>query len=160
MPAPSRARRAGAAESGPFGNPAPVARYALASFLDAAGDPDGAEAARADARRADPRLCFPSGLDDLGVLRAALDADPSDARANGYLGCWLLDVGRVHDALEALEAATAGGIDDPVVWRNAAIALGNLGQAAALPALERALDDPEPLVSEASRWAIGRLRSA
>ena len=121
------ARRAGAAESGPFGNPAPVARYALASFLDAAGDSDGAEAARADARRADPRLCFPSGLDDLGVLRAALDADPSDARANGYLGCWLLDVGRVHDALEALEAATAGGIDDPVVWRNAAIALVNTG---------------------------------
>jgi epoxyqueuosine reductase len=41
--------------------------------------------------------------------------------------------------------------------RNAAIVLGNLGDPAALPALERALGDPEPLVREAARWAIGRL---
>jgi tetratricopeptide (TPR) repeat protein len=121
------ARRAAAAEPGPFGNPAPMAAYAIASFLDAVGDTDGAAAARADARGTDPRLCFPSGLDDLAVLRAALDADPADTRANGYLGCWLLDAGRTHDALEALEAATAWGIDDPVVWRNAAIAIVNTG---------------------------------
>jgi epoxyqueuosine reductase len=38
--------------------------------------------------------------------------------------------------------------------RNAAIALGNRGDPAALPALERALADPEPLVQEAARWAI------
>jgi epoxyqueuosine reductase len=38
--------------------------------------------------------------------------------------------------------------------RNAAIVLGNLGDVRALPALQRALDDPEPLVREAARWAI------
>lgn len=38
--------------------------------------------------------------------------------------------------------------------RNAAIALGNQGDAAALPALEKALADTEPLVREAAAWAI------
>lgn len=42
--------------------------------------------------------------------------------------------------------------------RNAAIVLGNLGDKAALPALEKALDDPEPLVREAAQWAISVLR--
>lgn len=119
------ARRAVAVRPGAFGNPAPLAGYALASFLADAGDLAGAATARAGARRADPRLAFPSGLDDLGVLHAALDADPADARANGYLGCWLLAAGRTADALVALEAAIAGGADDPVAWRNAAVALVN-----------------------------------
>jgi epoxyqueuosine reductase len=41
--------------------------------------------------------------------------------------------------------------------RNAAIVLGNGGGPAALPALRRALDDPEPLVREAAAWAIGQI---
>jgi epoxyqueuosine reductase len=41
--------------------------------------------------------------------------------------------------------------------RNAALVLGNQGDPAALPALRRALDDPEPLVREAARWAIVRI---
>jgi epoxyqueuosine reductase len=42
--------------------------------------------------------------------------------------------------------------------RNAAIVLGNRGDPAALPALEAALSDPEPLVREAAAWAIARIR--
>jgi epoxyqueuosine reductase len=38
--------------------------------------------------------------------------------------------------------------------RNAALVLGNVGDAAALPALRRALEDAEPLVREAARWVI------
>jgi epoxyqueuosine reductase len=41
--------------------------------------------------------------------------------------------------------------------RNAAIALGNLGDVGALPALERARTDSEPLVREAAEWAIDKL---
>jgi epoxyqueuosine reductase len=41
-----------------------------------------------------------------------------------------------------------------VVLRNAALVLGNTGDERALPALVRALDDPEPLIHEAARWAI------
>jgi epoxyqueuosine reductase len=41
--------------------------------------------------------------------------------------------------------------------RNAAIALGNVGDVRALPALRRAQDDPEPLIREAAQWAILRI---
>lgn len=41
--------------------------------------------------------------------------------------------------------------------RNAAIVLGNRGDPAALPALERALRDGDPLIQEAARWAIERI---
>jgi epoxyqueuosine reductase len=41
--------------------------------------------------------------------------------------------------------------------RNAALILGNRGDPAALPALHRALDDPEPVIREAARWAIERI---
>jgi epoxyqueuosine reductase len=42
--------------------------------------------------------------------------------------------------------------------RNAAIVLGNQGDPAALPALEKALGDAEPLVREAAGWAIQRIK--
>jgi epoxyqueuosine reductase len=41
--------------------------------------------------------------------------------------------------------------------RNAALVLGNTGDASALPALRRALDDVEPQVREAARWAIAQI---
>jgi epoxyqueuosine reductase len=42
--------------------------------------------------------------------------------------------------------------------RNVCVALGNTGDAAALPALERAATDAEPLVAEHAHWAIARIR--
>jgi epoxyqueuosine reductase len=41
--------------------------------------------------------------------------------------------------------------------RNAAVALGNRKDPAAIPALTRALSDPEPLVREHAAWALSRL---
>ncbi len=43
------------------------------------------------------------------------------------------------------------------VLRNVTIALGNSGRPEAVPALERALNDEEPLVVEHARWALSRL---
>ncbi len=42
--------------------------------------------------------------------------------------------------------------------RNVLIAIGNSGEPALLPAVERRLDDASPLVREAARWARERLR--
>ena len=42
--------------------------------------------------------------------------------------------------------------------RNVAVALGNWGSPAALPVLEQALQDPEPLIREHAAWAIERIR--
>jgi epoxyqueuosine reductase len=41
--------------------------------------------------------------------------------------------------------------------RNICVAMGNAGDAAALPALRRAAQDPEPLIAEHARWAIERI---
>lgn len=38
--------------------------------------------------------------------------------------------------------------------RNVCVALGNVGDETALPALQRAAKDPEPLIAEHARWAI------
>lgn len=42
--------------------------------------------------------------------------------------------------------------------RNICVALGNVGDETALPALTQAAEDSESLVSEHARWAIGRIR--
>ena len=44
-------------------------------------------------------------------------------------------------------------------FRNVCVALGNVGDASALPALEKAAQDPEPLIAEHARWAIEQIRS-
>jgi epoxyqueuosine reductase len=41
--------------------------------------------------------------------------------------------------------------------RNVAVALGNWGNPQAVPALRRALDDPEPLIREHAAWALARI---
>jgi epoxyqueuosine reductase len=42
--------------------------------------------------------------------------------------------------------------------RNAAVVLGNVGTVEDVPALQQALEDPEPLVREHAAWALARLR--
>jgi epoxyqueuosine reductase len=41
--------------------------------------------------------------------------------------------------------------------RNVCVALGNVGDKSALPALRRASADPEPLIAEHAAWAVSRL---
>ena len=41
--------------------------------------------------------------------------------------------------------------------RNVCVALGNVGDETALPALKRAMDDPEPLVREHAVWAVEQI---
>jgi epoxyqueuosine reductase len=43
--------------------------------------------------------------------------------------------------------------------RNVCVALGNTGDASALPALQKAAGDSEPLIAEHARWAIERISS-
>ena len=42
--------------------------------------------------------------------------------------------------------------------RNVCVALGNTGDASALPALEKAAHDAEPLITEHARWAMDQIR--
>ena len=70
--------------------------------------------------------------------------------------------------LELDEAAFRERFRGTALWRahrsgllrNAAIVLGNLGDRAAVPALRRALADPDPVVQRAAAWALSRLHAA
>jgi epoxyqueuosine reductase len=43
--------------------------------------------------------------------------------------------------------------------RNVCVALGNTGDARALPALEKAAQDHEPLIAEHARWAVSEIEA-
>ena len=43
--------------------------------------------------------------------------------------------------------------------RNVCVALGNVGDASALPHLQKAANDPEPLIAEHARWAVMQIES-
>lgn len=58
---------------------------------------------------------------------------------------------------ERIAQTTAGWIRRTRFRRNVAIALGNAGHPAAIPALTEALQDPEPVIRGHAAWALGRL---
>jgi epoxyqueuosine reductase len=41
--------------------------------------------------------------------------------------------------------------------RNVCVALGNVGDSRSIPALQRAMEDPEPLIAEHAEWAIAQI---
>jgi epoxyqueuosine reductase len=79
------------------------------------------------------------------------------------------DIERGHPDLVALAAAPSNQlrrfvrrtalrrVDRARLLRNVCVALGNLGDADALPALTARLDDPSPLVREHAAWAIAEI---
>ncbi len=114
--------------------------YARASYMQAMGT-DAADAWRA-AGEASPDYCFPNMLSEYVMLRQAVSANPEDARAHYYLGCFLYDKRRHADAAAAWETSVALDGSFPTVLRNLSLyyanKLGDYGRARA--ALERAFD--------------------
>jgi tetratricopeptide (TPR) repeat protein len=104
----------------------PITHYHRADLLDRLGRPAEATQARRDASLSDATYCFPSGLDDQRVLRAALEADPDDARAAGLLGHWLYSVRRYAEAMELWRRAVELDPADAVCWRNLGVASHNI----------------------------------
>ena len=72
----------------------------------------------AHAAAAAPDYCFPSQLDDLLVLQAAIRANPGDARAHYYLGNLLYNAGRTAEAIEHWERSVHLDASFPTAWRN------------------------------------------
>ena len=72
------------------------------------------------------------------------------------------------DLIQLLQLDAAGFklkfVDTPILrtkrrglLRNVCVALGNVGDKSALPALEKAAHDPEPLIAEHAQWAIEQI---
>ncbi|WP_310891069.1 DUF5107 domain-containing protein [Microbacterium aurantiacum] len=114
-----------------LGNVEPLRHVLRAAWADAAGDAALADAERTALADTPLALAFPAGLDVYDALTrlAASDSAPSATRtvARALRGMWLLDAGRDADALSDLTAATDDGLDDPVAWRNRALAIVRTG---------------------------------
>jgi tetratricopeptide (TPR) repeat protein len=104
----------------------PIVLYALAFLHQRLGNAPAAHSAYAQAAAAPPDYCFPSRIDDLLILQAALLANPQDARCAYYLGNLLYDRRRHHEAISLWEQSAR--LDPPfsVVWRNLAIGYFNV----------------------------------
>lgn len=92
------------------------------------------------------------------------------ARAAGFMRAFARPTLAMPDLLELLALDDAGFKSrfrgTPLLrakrrglLRNVCVALGNIGDRRALPALARAAADPEPLIREHAEWAIGHIES-
>jgi tetratricopeptide (TPR) repeat protein len=104
----------------------PIICYTLALLQDKLGHGAEAEYWRAKTHEASPEFCFPSRLEEMVVLEWTLEQNPSDERAQYYLGNLYYDRRRYEDAIHCWEAATRGRDVLPTVWRNLGIAYFNV----------------------------------
>lgn len=82
-------------------------------------------AALKSAAAGSPLYCFPNRLEDIRVLRFAIESNPSDSKAPYYLGNLLYDKKQYAESQAMWEKSTK--IDDtfPTVWRNLSLAYFN-----------------------------------
>jgi tetratricopeptide (TPR) repeat protein len=92
-------------------------------------------------KRASADYCFPARLEEIAILQRAIGVDPSDARAQFYLGNLLYDRRRHPEAIRCWEAAVRSEPSNAVAWRNLGIGYFNIcaRPSAARAAYERAL---------------------
>lgn len=77
----------------------PMTHYCLAYWYARAGRNDDATEAYDRAKACPPDYCFPSRLEELPILEAAVERDPSDWKARYYLGNLLASLDRTEEAM-------------------------------------------------------------
>ena len=73
-----------------------------------------------------PDYCFPSRLEEIAVLEAAMRANPKDARAPYYLGNLFYDRRRHREAMKLWERSAKRDGHFAIVWRNLGIGYFNI----------------------------------
>lgn len=81
-----------------------------------------------DGSQAPPDYCFPSRLEELLLLEAAIRIKPADASAHYYLGNWHYDRRRHCEAIHHWEESARLNSGFPTVWRNLGIAYFNVAR--------------------------------
>lgn len=104
----------------------PLALYSLGAFAQHLGNHDGANAVFRRAAAASPDYCFPARLEEMLVLKAAVKANPADARAHYYLGNLLYDKQRYDEAIEHWERSCELDASFSIPFRNLGIAYYNI----------------------------------
>jgi len=102
----------------------PLLHYHAAACATRLGRPAGPHLVAA--AKASPDYCFPSRLEDIAALEAAIAANPADGRAPCYLGNLLYDRRRHAEAIALWEKAVAVDPGYSVPWRNLGIGYFNV----------------------------------
>ena len=120
---------------------APLLCYYRAWLCRLLGNARGLQEHLRRAARQPPDYCFPARLEEIAILRRAIEANPNDARAHHYLGNLLYDRRRHAEGIRMWERSVEADPRNSVAWRNLGIGYFNiLGRpGAARAAYERAL---------------------
>lgn len=104
----------------------PIALYTLGWLYEKSGDKARALGRYREAAMASPDYCFPSRLEEIAILEAAMRANPADARAPYYSGNLLYDRRRHREAIQLWERAARLDPSFSIVWRNLGIGYFNI----------------------------------
>jgi tetratricopeptide (TPR) repeat protein len=125
----------------------PMIYYYLSDFAEKLGDAAKAAGYRQQAMAQSPEYVFPFQSEAIGVLRRAIAANPSDARAPYYLGNLLFDW-QPDEAVALWEKSAVLDPNFPIVWRNLAQPWSHkdddASRAKAISYLEKAVALPNP----------------
>ena len=116
----------------------PLVHYTLGWLHEKRGNKKSALAEFKLAAILPPDYCFPSRLEEIAILEAAMRTNPKDSRAPYYLGNLLYDRRRYTEAIKLWERSAKLDPDFSVVWRNLGIGYFNIAHS---PAKARAAYD-------------------
>ena len=105
---------------------APLAGYYKGWLHARLGETKKAAAAYRAAASASPDYCFPSRVEEIMILEAAICANPADSRAPYYLGNMFYDRKRHAEAIRLWEKSAKLNPNYSVVWRNLGIGYFNI----------------------------------
>lgn len=122
------------------GSANPMVYYHMADIYSVLERNDDAVYYRNKAAAQKPDYCFPNKLEDIKVLRAAIEHNPSDGFAPYYLGNLFYDKRQYEDAIALWDASVRINRNFPTALRNLGIAVFNKSgdQQQALTYFERA----------------------
>ncbi len=104
----------------------PMVKYTLGWLCEKSGDQKKALRHFRQAAALPPDYCFPSRLEDIAVLQAAMRANPEDARAPYYLGNLFYDRRRHAEAIRLWERGAKLNPNFSIVWRNLGLGCFNI----------------------------------
>jgi tetratricopeptide (TPR) repeat protein len=106
----------------------PLVAYTIGWLFQKEGNDAAAKFHFRSASNLSSDYCFPSRLEDIAVLEAAMHADSGDAKAPYYLGNLLYDRRRHVDAIKIWEKSARLDANFSIVWRNLGIAYFNISR--------------------------------
>jgi len=120
---------------------APLIHYYLGWLYEKLGNEEASVAQYRSAALLPPDYCFPARIEEIAILKAAMRANPGDARPPYYLGNLLYDKRRHKEAMSLWEKAAKRDPKFSIVWRNLGIGYFNIKRkpARSCEAYDRAL---------------------